>query len=363
MPSPSLILTANPHFIDLAWAELARVQPAAQPAAVLADGVWAVTAVNFFTLAEQWRQQPPIFARHICPVHLALPIAGLAADVPLLAEVVGTGMVAWLDGELPFSVQTRLLADVPYKPFDVNTAVAQAIQQQLSAPLNVRQPVQILSIVVTAEAAYAGISLAAHNVSDWAGGMHRFARQPGQISRAEFKLLEALAVFQIDLPAGGVALDLGAAPGGWTRILRQKGQFVTAVDPAALHSSLYQDKNVRHLRLTAEIYWQQPPDRFDVILNDMRLDARYSAELMAAYAPYLHRHGCALMTLKLPESDGPRGSRQSIIEQASAILNPVFAIAGARQLFHNRSEITLHLKKSFPFTLPRFSDILMEDWR
>ncbi|MBX3061042.1 MAG: 50S rRNA methyltransferase [Anaerolineae bacterium] len=350
MPTPSLILTANPHFIDLAWAELARVQPSAQPAAVLADGVWAVTAVNFFTLAEQWRQQPPIFARHICPVHLVLPVAGLAADVPLLAEVVGADMAAWLDAELPFSVQTRLLADMPYKPFDVNTAVAHTLQQQSPAPLDVRQPGQILSIVVTAEAAYAGISLAVHNVSDWAGGMHRFARQPAQISRAEFKLLEALAVFHMDLPAGGVALDLGAAPGGWTRILRQKGQFVTAVDPAALHPSLSPDKNVRHLRLTAETYLQQPPDRFDVIVNDMRLDARYSAELMAAYAPYLHRHGCALMTLKLPEGDGPGGSRQAIIEQSRVILNLAYTIAGARQLFHNRSEITLYLKK--PFTPP-----------
>lgn len=348
MLTPSLILTADPHFLDLAWVELARVQPAAQRGAVLAEGVWGITAVNFFTLAEQWRQQPPIFARHICPVHLALPVAGLAEDVPLLAEAVGGDLAAWLDPELPFSVQTRILADAPYKPFDVNTAVAHTIQQHTAAPLDVRQPAQILSIVVTAEAAYAGISLAAHNLSDWAGGMHRFARQPGQISRAEFKLLEALAVFHIELPAGGVALDLGAAPGGWTRILRQKGQFVTAVDPATLHPSLYQDKNVRHLRLNAESYLQQPPDHYDLIVNDMRLDARYSAELMAAYAPYLHRHGRALMTLKLPEGDGPGGSRQGIIEQSRVILNPVYTIAGARQLFHNRSEITLYLKKIAP---------------
>ncbi len=346
MQTPSLILTANPHFIDLAWAELAQVQPSAQ-SAVLAEGVWAVTAVNFFTLAEQWRQQPPIFARHICPVHLALPITGLAADVPLLAEVVGTDLAAWFDDDLPFSVQTRILGDLLYKPFDVNTAVAHNLQQHTGAPLDVRQPLQVLSLVITEEIAYAGISLAAQNLSDWAGGMHRFARQPGQISRAEFKLLEALSVFHIQLPAGGVALDLGAAPGGWTRILRQQGQFVTAVDPAALHPSLYQDKNVRHLRQTAEAYLQQQPDRFDLLVNDMRLDARYSAELMAAFAPFLHRHGCALMTLKLPEGDkmeeGRPSGRQMIVNQALAVLRPVYTLVGARQLFHNRSEITLYL--------------------
>jgi 23S rRNA (cytidine2498-2'-O)-methyltransferase len=77
----------------------------------------------------------------------------------------------------------------------------------------------------------------------------------------------------------------------------------------------------------------------------MRLDARYSAELMAAYATYLHPHGRAVMTLKLPESDSHAGGRQAIVAQATAILRPVYAIAGARQLFHNRSEITLCLHK------------------
>lgn len=186
MQPPSLILSFNPHFADLAWGELVQVQPAAQAeaqsVAVLADGVWAVTAVNFFTVAEQWRRQPPIFVQHICPVHLALPLTGLESDVSLLAERVGADLAAWLDAELPFSVQSRILAELPYKPFDVNTAVAHTLQQQTTAPLDVRQPGQILSIVVTAEMAYVGISLAVHNLSDWAGGMHRFGGSQSKLA-------------------------------------------------------------------------------------------------------------------------------------------------------------------------------------
>jgi 23S rRNA (cytidine2498-2'-O)-methyltransferase len=246
-----------------------------------------------------------------------------------------------VEPSLPFSVQTRILGDSPLKPFDVNTAVAAAIQAQTGARLDTRRPQQILSVVVAGQTAYLGLSLAAHNLSDWAGGARRFAREEGQISRAEFKLLEALEWFKIDLPPGGVALDLGAAPGGWTRVLRQRGQFVTAVDPADLHPSLAKDSKVRHKRMTAEAYLASGPDRFDLIVNDMRQDARDSARLMVAYAPYL-RPGMsgAVMTLKLPEN-----GRANVIDHAFNILRNGYHLAGARHLFHNRSEITVYLKE------------------
>ena len=53
--------------------------------------------------------------------------------------------------------------------------------------------------------------------------MRRFAREEGQVSRAEFKLLEAIELFGVAVREHGVALDLGASPGGWTRVLRRLG--------------------------------------------------------------------------------------------------------------------------------------------
>jgi 23S rRNA (cytidine2498-2'-O)-methyltransferase len=184
------------------------------------------------------------------------------------------------------------------------------------------------------------LSPAIYNLSDWAGGVRRFAREPGQISRSEFKLLEALEVFKIELPPHGLALDLGAAPGGWTRVLRQQGQYVTAIDPAILDDRLSGDKGIRYRRVTAEAYLADGPDQFDLIANDMRMDARDSARLMAAYARYLYPHGCALMTLKLPELN-----RRTLLQHALDILGKSYVLAGARQLFHNRSEITVYLKQ------------------
>ena len=338
---PTLILTADPDFVHLAQAELRQAQPDAQFLDELAPGVWTVAIpTGFMRLAEQWRQQPPIFVRHICPAQTTTPLSGTARDVTMLERAVKGDFIEVVEPELPFSVQTRIFSTVAYKPFDVNARLSDAIRTISGASLDVRHPVQVLSVVVAAGVAYLGLSPATHNLSDWAGGEHRFAREAGQISRAEFKLLEALAVFEIELPPRGVALDLGAAPGGWTRVLRQREQFVTAVDPADLHPSLQADARVRHKRMTAEAYLAEGPDSFDLIVNDMRLDARDSARLMVAYAPYLYRHGVALMTFKLPEE-----GREQALDHAFNILRQAYEIAGARQLFHNRSEITVYLKR------------------
>jgi 23S rRNA (cytidine2498-2'-O)-methyltransferase len=149
-----------------------------------------------------------------------------------------------------------------------------------------------------------------------------------------------LETFGVDLPLRGVALDLGAAPGGWTRVLRQRQQYVTAVDPADLDPRLAEDSGVRHLKMTAEAYLANEPDTFDLIVNDMRMDARDSARLMVQYARCLYPHGQVIMTFKLPEAN-----RRQVVHHAFTILRDAFEVVAARQLFHNRSEITVLLKK------------------
>ena len=274
--------------------------------------------------------------RHICPVQTVLSLADGVENVVETAVATFTHL---LEPDWPFSVQTRVVEELPIKPFDINKPLGEKLSAASGAPLDVRRPFQILSAVLAGDSAYLGLSLAVNNLSDWAGGVRRFAREPEQISRAEFKLLEALEAFKIELPPRGRALDLGAAPGGWTRVLRQKEQYVTAVDPAWLHPTLQTDKGVRHLRLTAEEYLAQYPDTYDVIVNDMRLDARDSARLMGEYGRYLYPHGLALITLKLPER-----RYQSALDHGLNILRQQYTIAGARQLFHNRSEVTVYLR-------------------
>lgn len=358
--SPWLVLTCDEGSVDLAGQELSKVAPAALVAAHLAPGVLLVDAGQPFTqLADTWAAAPPIFVRHICPVQAVVALWGGESDLADLAACADDRFIGSMHAASSFSVQARLLAELRYKPFDVNNALAAPLAAS-GAALDVRNPVQILSCVCAevppaalerlsatwhetpGEAmAYAlvGLSAATANLSNWAGGMRRFAREEGQLSRAEFKLLEALELFRIDLPPRGLALDLGAAPGGWTRVLRQRGQYVTAVDPGALDPRIAADPNVRHKRMTAEAYLRDEPDEFDLIVNDMRMDGRDSARLMVACARLLYPGGLALMTLKLPET-----GRMPVLAQAQALLARAYTVAGARQLFHNRSEITLYLR-------------------
>lgn len=346
----SLILTASPDFQNLAVDELKQALTSRYSGLQkLDEGVWLVEGVSFWDVGEKWRKQPPIFAHHICPAQVIVPFTNAAA----LTQTIADELLGYIDATQPFSVQTRVLGDGPVKPFEVNHDVAEMVAAATSAPLNIRQPEQILSIVIAGGVAYLGVSWVEHNLSNWAGGVHRFARREGQISRAEFKLLEALDVFKITLPDRGRALDLGAAPGGWTAILRQKGFTVVAVDPAELHPSLKKDPGVQHRRLTAETYLEklspQPLRQaqgkhsalstFSVIVNDMRQDARDSARLMVAFRPYLAEDGLALMSFKLPEQ-----KPLQVVEHGLAILREAYLIAGARQLFHNRQEITVYLR-------------------
>jgi 23S rRNA (cytidine2498-2'-O)-methyltransferase len=357
---PWVILTASADFVDLASSELQAVAVDPIDLVELSDEILLSKDVDFFVLAAAWQAAPPIFVRHICPAMVSLPLEADEQGLTALQRVVDQQLAQLIEPDFSFSVQTRLVGNPGFKPFDVNGALSRIIVQQTGAELDVRTPQQVLSVVIaprvksldiadsesdsTAHSdlpfvAFLGVSLAAQNLSSWAGGMRRFRREPDRISRSEFKLLEAFEVFEVNLPARGVALDLGSSPGGWAHVLRQHEQYVTAVDPGELDPRIASDSGVRHKRMTAEKYLAREPDTFDIIVNDMRMDARDSARLMVDYAGQLYRHGIAIMTLKLPEYD-----RQAVIDKAFGILRRRYDITGVRQLFHNRSEITVLLK-------------------
>lgn len=340
-----IILTANPASGTIALGEIRAIDPEARLLKWLAPGVgWVELGLTWASLARRLREQPPIFCRHICPAQLHLPLKQALADLDDLAEA-SRRFSPHLSLTQTFSVQTRLIeSDWPYARYDVNTRLSQGLVEQGSR-LEVRQPEQILSVVLTPEQGYLGLSRAADNLSDWAGGARRFKQEQGQVSRAEFKLLEALELFGLRLPAAGTALDLGAAPGGWTRILRQHALSVVAVDPADLDARIASDPAVRHIRQAAQSYLPATDEQFDVILNDMRMDARASAQVMGLAARNLKDEGWALLTLKLPQ-------RGAVKAAASALeaLRAWYEISGARQLFHNRSEITAALKLKLGFT-------------
>lgn len=346
------IATWAPESEGAARNEILRSAPGLKWIERLGEGVHLILVPGGFpALARAFAQSPPIFVRHICPAEKAVPVDGSAEDLDRLAAAAESFRARVLQ---PFSVQSRILTPVHtgnsgarapgarvYGRFEINERLA-AVLAAGGAPIDVRQPVQVLSVVVAGGRAYLGLSRARENLSGWAGGERRLARRPGQISRAAFKLEEACEAFGLRLPPRGKALDLGAAPGGWTQWLRSRGLEVVAVDPAVLHPSLAADPGVRHVKRPAQAFFPAK-ERFDVIVNDMRMDAQASAALMNEAAAALNPGGWAVVTLKLPQRR-PAAAARSALERLKAR----YELIGARQLFHNRSEVTAALRLPSP---------------
>ncbi|WP_297168187.1 SAM-dependent methyltransferase, partial [Thermogemmatispora sp.] len=243
-----VIITAQPEFLQPAVIEMQSLCRELTVAEELAPGIALCAVPRLRELLRQAMEKTPIFVRHLAPAQAIVELSGaIEEDCARLAlSLAALPEFAWLGPGQYFAVQARLVpsqAQQPARPLaytsgQLNQKLAKVISEETGAIESIRKPQIVLSLALTAERGFVGISLAEENLSSWPGGERHFARLPEQISRSEMKLLEALEVFHLTLPSDGEALDLGAAPGGWTRLLLQAGLHVVAVDPAALAPAL-----------------------------------------------------------------------------------------------------------------------------
>ncbi len=340
-----LLISCDPACRAVALAELAAVLPPGPGPEWLEEGLALVPAgIEFDGVAASIDGIAPIFVRHIAPVHREHPLVAGEADLEVLK-----GGATVLAGRLraggTFSVQTRVLGagKLPYRRVVVSEALSTLLEPLTGARMDARTPDQVLTVVCTPTRGLLGVSRTAQNRSAWPGGMHRFKNEDGQVSRSEHKLLEAISVFGLELPAAGTALDMGAAPGGWTRVLRQRGLTVTAVDPADLDPALRRDPGVNHVRGQVQAFLGAGRT-FDVVVNDMRMDAAESVGLMVIARAALKPGGVAVVTLKLPEEDEVSIRTLESVRGLVARLGKNYRLRGARRLYHNRSEVTVALQ-------------------
>ena len=294
--------------------------------------------------------EPPIFVHHLAPVQIIIDLHNTEQDIGEIATALASlPTFAALERGQRFSVQSRLvqtdrsLGERAYSSGQLNRFLAEAFAEETGAVESIKKPQIVVSILCTMHTAYMGISLAEDNLSSWPGGARHFAQIPEQISRAELKLLEALEIFGITLTAGEQALDLGAAPGGWTRLLLEAHLSVVAVDPANLDTRLDRRAGLERYRGYAENYIEEAISRrvrFDLIVNDMRMDAREAARTLDRAAACLRREGVVISTLKLPHATAEIRPLATLNE-ALHILRKRYSLVQARQLFHNRQEVTV----------------------
>ncbi|MGH8902248.1 MAG: SAM-dependent methyltransferase [Egibacteraceae bacterium] len=296
-------------------------------------------SIDIAEVAEMCRRRPVVFVRHLMRELATVPIAAdrdcdakQAREMAVRLAAEGAGqdisLQVWVSG--PSAIRAEgLRATLADQLADEGCQVARAGREH------------VLSVCVTPKCISVGLTLRSHSLSDWPGGRVRLAKDPHQVSRAEFKLDELFKVFDLRLPAGGRALDLGASPGGWTRVLRRRGFTVWAVDPAELSPRLTADPKVHHMPTTAGNFLAETGLTFDVVVNDMRMTPARSCEVMLDAAHRLEPGGLAVMTLKV----SPHGALPEI-QKGLQMLERSYEVLFARQLYHNRNEVTVVVRRN-----------------
>lgn len=242
----------------------------------------------------------------------------------------------------PFSIQFRCKSTEKENQIQL-TQIRKTIEKALEEEgfcLQVKHPIQVISGYLSQGYLYLGLSFASDNLSDWSGGMCTYAFLEDTISRAEFKLMEVIESFSLSLPEKGLAVDLGAAPGGWTKVLLEHDLKVIAVDPAKLSEKIQQHPNVIHYSGLAQRFLEENQQQFDLIVNDMRMDIVKSVEIMNRMADRLKQDGYIIMTFKLQKT-----KKTAAIRKGLELLSKKYKVIHAKQLFHNRSEITVVARK------------------
>lgn len=342
---PRYVVAHYPRFRTQALAEVAEVDPSAAVSSA-SEAARTIVAAGSpgCSLADAFKAKPPVFVEHMAPVRKRLPLCGDRSDLDRIARAV-RGLDAF-DPARSFAVQCRKAGSTaagphnsaPYTVKDVEVLVGSHLEAD-GFQADIEHPDQIVSVYLYGDNAFIGCSPVTENVSRHADEQRRRSRSAPAISRAQHKLEEAIDAFGIAISSGTRALDLGAAPGGWTKVLVDAGATVVAVDPGALSPVLAGCERVTHLKRRIEEL-AFPEGSFDMIVNDMSLDPVESAAFMCAVATSLKPTGPAVMTIKLPSLHVRRH-----VEESAAVLCCAYDVVEMRHLPHNRQELTAFLRR------------------
>lgn len=283
--------------------------------------------VFVFEIDEEFSGFRPIFVRYLLPISVEKEFAEVNLS-DLFGNLSRDDVFVFHLSALDESVsKDNVLADC-LKYFREN-----------NIKINPKEASKIIGLVIFQSKVYFGVSKIKESLSSWPLGECRFKYEEEQVSRAEFKLLEALEYFNIDLSGYKNALDLGASPGGWSRVLLNKGMNVVAVDPAELDESLIENKNLYHFRGLSQDFFRRNKSKFDIVVNDMKMDTKKSIQITEEAMRYLNKNGVVIMTLKL----NPNREFEEV-KECMKIISEKYIVVGVHQLFHNRSEATVVFK-------------------
>lgn len=206
---------------------------------------------------------------------------------------------------------------------------------------------QLHVLFLNSSACYVGMSFTT-NHSPHFMGIPRLKMPASAPSRSTLKLEEGWLTLLSHqeraqyLQAGMNAVDLGAAPGGWTWQFVQRSIRVTAVDNGPINQDLMDSGIVTHLQVDGFTFW--PNKAVDWLVCDMVEQPQRISELMAKWVSN-DKTRFALFNLKLPMKK--RYECLSVCRQniAQTLTDSSFEMR-IKHLYHDREEVTVFLKKN-----------------
>lgn len=189
-----------------------------------------------------------------------------------------------------------------------------------------------------------------NNSSASINGIMRISMAHDAPSRSYLKLAEAFETFLQPseqtrmLKPGMHAIDLGAAPGGWTWQLVQRGLKVTAVDNGPLKGAAANHPNIKHLRQDG--FHFRPRHPVDWLVCDMVEQPQRVAALITEWITRgLAQH--AIFNLKLPMKKRVEALNHAISTiQAGLRSKGIKHRIKVKQLYHDREEVTVYLSRT-----------------
>ncbi len=295
-----------------------------------------VQAIEFRSLifTRQWIASFPCLEELPTKDRLT-PIGRLVAELPQCSELLV---------EAADTTEGRELQGFCRK---FGSALASYLRQQgMLLPRKQRADWRLHLFVLSGQRMWLGVS-PVRNGSPWPMGIERLKFPADAPSRSTLKLEEAWHWFvprsQWDsrLAGGMRAVDLGAAPGGWTWQLVKRGMFVTAVDNGPMSPQLMDSGQVEHRREDAFVF--QPGKPVDWMVCDVVEKPARTAAMVIDWA----LNGWAremIFNLKLPMKQRYREAEQCLRRIVAALEEAGVGFRlEARQLYHDREEITCWL--------------------
>jgi 23S rRNA (cytidine2498-2'-O)-methyltransferase len=191
-------------------------------------------------------------------------------------------------------------------------------------------------VLVAPQEWWLGWHRAARVETRWPGGVPQLTAPADRVSRAYYKMAEALAWSELPLEAGDRCVEIGSAPGGACQALLERGCRVTGVDPAAMDARVLAHPRFTHVRARAKDLKRAFYGEFRWLVADANVAPNYTLDTVEAIvADARTRIEGLLLTLKL--------TKPALVEALPLYRERIrswgYATVRARQLAFNRAEV------------------------